>query len=129
MLPGAVGELPPRALGPEEPVGDPSAPVPAEARRVYDVREVIEALVDHGEALELRSGWARNMVTALARIDGRTVGVIANQPWRLGGVIDAGRGREGGPVRRRLRPLLDLRSWSWSTRPGSCPAAARRRPA
>ncbi|MET0824325.1 MAG: acyl-CoA carboxylase subunit beta [Solirubrobacterales bacterium] len=88
MLPGAVGELPPRALGPEEPVGDPSAPVPAEARRVYDVREVIEALVDHGEALELRSGWARNMVTALARIDGRTVGVLANQPWRLGGVID-----------------------------------------
>ncbi|MET0127300.1 MAG: carboxyl transferase domain-containing protein, partial [Solirubrobacterales bacterium] len=59
-----------------------------EARRVYDVREVIEALVDHGEALELRSGWARNMVTALARIDGRTVGVLANQPWRLGGVID-----------------------------------------
>ena len=56
MLPGAVGELPPRALGPEEPAGDPSAPVPAEARRVYDVREVIDALVDGGESLELALG-------------------------------------------------------------------------
>ena len=47
------------------------------------------AVVDSGESLELGGGWARNMVTSLARIDGRPVGVIANQPWRLGGVIDA----------------------------------------
>jgi acetyl-CoA carboxylase carboxyltransferase component len=39
--------------------------------------------------LEVSERWARNMVTALARIDGRPVGVIANQPWFLGGVIDA----------------------------------------
>ncbi len=68
---------------------DPAACVPAEARRVYDVREVIGELVDGGESLELGDDWARNMVTALARIDGRPVGVLANQPWRLGGVIDA----------------------------------------
>jgi acetyl-CoA carboxylase carboxyltransferase component len=68
---------------------DPSAFVPREARRVYDVRAVIEALVDDGRLLEVSERWARNMVTALARIDGRAIGVIANQPWRLGGVIDA----------------------------------------
>ncbi|HEY6779543.1 MAG TPA: carboxyl transferase domain-containing protein [Thermoleophilaceae bacterium] len=68
---------------------DPAVAVPDEARRVYDVRRVIEALVDRGELLEVSEKWARNMVTALARIDGRSVGVIANQPWHLGGVIDA----------------------------------------
>jgi acetyl-CoA carboxylase carboxyltransferase component len=50
---------------------------------------VIEALVDGGDMLEVSERWARNMVTALARIEGRPVGVIANQPWYLGGVIDA----------------------------------------
>jgi acetyl-CoA carboxylase carboxyltransferase component len=59
------------------------------ARKVYDVRGVIETLVDGGNLLEVSERWARNMVTALARIDGRPVGVIANQPWYLGGVIDA----------------------------------------
>ena len=68
---------------------DPAEVVPTSARKVYDVRGVIEALVDGGEMLEVSERWARNMVTALARIDGRPVGVIANQPWYLGGVIDA----------------------------------------
>jgi len=45
--------------------------------------------VDNGELLEVSPRWARNMVTAFCRIDGRAVGVIANQPWYLGGVIDA----------------------------------------
>ena len=63
--------------------------MPTDGRRVYDVRDVIESLVDGGDYLELSDRWARNMVTAMARIDGRPVGVIANQPRRLGGVIDA----------------------------------------
>src|SRR5581483_4965987 len=67
----------------------PDASVPAEARRVYDVREVAAALADGGELLELSPRWARNMVTALARIEGRPVGIVANQPRHLGGVIDA----------------------------------------
>jgi acetyl-CoA carboxylase carboxyltransferase component len=87
-LPDAVGERAPLAY-PAPSDADPSVPVPAEARRVYDVRDVIESLVDGGDYLELSERWARNMVTALARIDGRPVGVIANQPRRLGGVIDA----------------------------------------
>lgn len=72
-----------------EPAVDPAAAVPAEARKVYDVRGVIAALADGGETLELAPRWARNMVTALGRIDGRPVGFVANQPRVLGGVIDA----------------------------------------
>ena len=67
----------------------PGAAGPDEARKVYDVRDVVAAIVDGGQLLELSPRWAPNMVTALARIEGRPVGVIANQPRRLGGVIDA----------------------------------------
>jgi acetyl-CoA carboxylase carboxyltransferase component len=87
----------PQRAGDEPPIAppaavrrvDPSSVVPTSARKVYDVRGVIEAIVDDGAMLEVSDRWARNMVTALARIDGRPVGVIANQPWFLGGVIDA----------------------------------------
>ena len=50
---------------------------------------------------------ARNMVTGFARIDGRAVGVIANQPRHLGGVLDAGEVAEGSPVRRAMRRVRD----------------------
>jgi len=74
---------------------DPAAPVPAESRSVYDVRDVIGAVVDAGEMLEVSAGWARNLVTAFARIEGRPVGVIANQPRYLGGVLDAASSEKG----------------------------------
>ncbi len=74
---------------------DPSDPVPGDHRRVYDVREVIRALVDGGELLEVAAGWARNLVSGFARIDGRTVGVVANQPRYLGGIIDADAAQKG----------------------------------
>jgi acetyl-CoA carboxylase carboxyltransferase component len=74
---------------------DPSAPVPSETRRVYDVREVIRALVDGGEMLEVAAAWARNLVTGLARIEGRPIGVIANQPRYLAGIIDADASQKG----------------------------------
>jgi methylmalonyl-CoA decarboxylase subunit alpha len=88
-LPQSADEPPPRELPVAPPIGDPRAPVPAEARRVYDVRHVAGALVDGGRLLEVSERWARNMVTALCRVDGRPVGLIANQPHHLGGVIDA----------------------------------------
>lgn len=75
--------------------GDPGACVPSQARRVYDVREVIRRLTDAGELLEVAAGWARNLVTGLARIDGQVVGVIANQPRYLGGVLDAASSQKG----------------------------------
>lgn len=74
---------------------DPGACVPVQARRVYDVRNVIAAIVDEGKLLEVSAGWARNLVTGFARIDGRAVGVIANQPRYLGGVLDAASSQKG----------------------------------
>jgi acetyl-CoA carboxylase carboxyltransferase component len=89
FLPQRAGEDPPVGPPADGRRVDPSSVVPVSARKVYDVRGVIETLVDDGVMLEVSERWARNMVTALARIDGRPVGVIANQPWYLGGVIDA----------------------------------------
>jgi acetyl-CoA carboxylase carboxyltransferase component len=74
---------------------DPGTCVPSQARRVYDVRDVVRCLADDGELLEVSAGWARNLVTALVRIDGRAVGVVANQPRYLGGVLDAASSQKG----------------------------------
>ena len=63
--------------------------VPENRLRVYEVRGVIEAMFDVGSVLELRRGFGLGMVTALARIEGRAVGVIANDPAHLAGAIDS----------------------------------------
>jgi acetyl-CoA carboxylase carboxyltransferase component len=63
--------------------------IPAQRTRVYDMREVVRALVDDSSLLELRRDFAQGAVTALARVEGRSVGVIANVPAHLGGAIDA----------------------------------------
>jgi acetyl-CoA carboxylase carboxyltransferase component len=89
LLPSRFGGQPPIAPLAEAGDPEPGAPVPAEARKVYDVRAVAEALADDGRLLELSADWARNMVTALGRIEGRPVAFIANQPRRFGGVIDS----------------------------------------
>jgi acetyl-CoA carboxylase carboxyltransferase component len=67
----------------------PDASVPQSERRVYDVRDVVRTLVDGGRALELNARWARNVVTAFARLDGHAVGIVANQPKHLGGALNA----------------------------------------
>jgi acetyl-CoA carboxylase carboxyltransferase component len=88
-LPSAAGEGPPRgAVQPAE-IEDPGSVVPAEPRRAYDVRDALRGIVDAGSLQELCPRWARNVVTTLARIDGRPVGVVANQPHHLAGVLDA----------------------------------------
>jgi acetyl-CoA carboxylase carboxyltransferase component len=77
--------------------------VPANRREVYDVRALLEALVDQGTLLELRRAFAPGMVTALARVGGRAVGVLANDPTHLGGAIDA----DGADAAARLLQLCD----------------------
>ena len=62
--------------------------VPLEGKRGYDVREVIVRVVDAGDFLEVQSGYAPNIVVGFARITGRTVGIIANQPSAKAGVLD-----------------------------------------
>lgn len=62
--------------------------VPDNPRRAYDVRRVIRGIADVDSVMELRGGYGRAMVTALARLGGRPVGVIANQPMFLAGAMD-----------------------------------------
>jgi acetyl-CoA carboxylase carboxyltransferase component/acetyl/propionyl-CoA carboxylase alpha subunit len=63
--------------------------VPENRLRIYDVRKVIETIADTGSVLELRRGFGHGMVTALARIEGRPIGIIANNPAHLAGAIDS----------------------------------------
>lgn len=63
--------------------------VPENRKRVYAVRDAIEILADEGTTLELRPTFGRSIVTVLARIEGRTIGVMANDPAHLGGAIDS----------------------------------------
>ena len=88
-LPSAAGEPLPFAqpVGPE--IDDPGSVVPSESRRTYDVRDALGGIVDEGSLLELCPRWARNVVTTLARVEGRPVGIVANQPRYLAGVLDA----------------------------------------
>jgi acetyl-CoA carboxylase carboxyltransferase component len=88
-LPRHAGEAPPHELPAPPLPGDPGAAVPPESRRVYDVREVLGRLSDGGRLLELSPRFAANVVTAYGRVEGRPVGFVANQPRRLGGVLDA----------------------------------------
>jgi propionyl-CoA carboxylase beta chain len=84
-LPNSCWELPPMGIpaGPE-----PMPQLPASPRAVYDVRRVVCGIVDTASFMELQPQFARNLVTGFARIDGRPVGVVANQPQTLAGVLD-----------------------------------------
>jgi acetyl-CoA/propionyl-CoA carboxylase carboxyl transferase subunit len=68
---------------------DLAALLPESPKRAYDVHPLINGLLDNGSTQELHARWAPNITTALGRLGGRTVGVIANNPLRLGGCLDA----------------------------------------
>ena len=80
---------PPRTPGPVPDQSLLRGLVPERRKRTYDVRTVLDGLFDAGSVLELRRGFGAGMVTALARLDGRPLGVVANNPMHLGGAIDA----------------------------------------
>ncbi len=77
--------------------------IPEQRKRVYDVRRVVATLFDTGSVLELRRGFGPGMLTALARVDGRPLGVVANDPTHLGGAIDA----DGADKAARFLQLCD----------------------
>jgi propionyl-CoA carboxylase beta chain len=62
--------------------------VPDESSKSYDVREVIHRIVDANDFMEVHAQWAQNIVVGFARLAGRTVGIVANQPLVLAGVLD-----------------------------------------
>jgi acetyl-CoA carboxylase carboxyltransferase component len=77
--------------------------VPEIRRRVYDVRSVIDTLADTGSVLELRAGFGLGMITALARVEGRPLGIVANNPAHLAGAIDS----DGADKAARFLQLCD----------------------
>ena len=62
--------------------------LPDTNRKPYDMYEVIRRLVDDGDLLDVKGAWARTIITCLARMGGRPVGIVANQPKHLGGILD-----------------------------------------
>jgi acetyl-CoA carboxylase carboxyltransferase component len=63
--------------------------LPDRRRRAYKIRPVVETIADVGSVLELRRDFGRSIVTVLARIEGRSVGIVANDPYHLGGAVDS----------------------------------------
>jgi acetyl-CoA carboxylase carboxyltransferase component len=62
--------------------------VPENPRQAYDMHKIIKHVVDGGRTFEIKPKWARNVITALARVGGRPVGIVANNPMFYGGVLD-----------------------------------------
>lgn len=77
--------------------------IPEDRKRSYDVRDVIQRLFDTGSVLELRRDFGLGMVTAFARVEGRPVGVLANNPGHLAGAIDS----DGADKAARFLQLCD----------------------
>jgi propionyl-CoA carboxylase beta chain len=98
LLRRLVGYLPSNNLDPAPRVAsdDPSdrqdaeldALVPDAPNKPYDMKELVRRVFDDGELLEVHEGWARNIICAFARLDGRSVGIVAQQPMVLAGVLD-----------------------------------------
>ena len=97
-LPSSIDEEPPRwpTSDPlDRPTPEAGACVPTSPTGGYDVRDVIRSLVDDADFLELRERWAPNLVTAMATIGGRPVGIVANQPLAIAGTLDIASSQKG----------------------------------
>jgi acetyl-CoA carboxylase carboxyltransferase component len=97
-LPAHSDELPPVSDS-DDPSSRPTPElrevVPASSMGSYDVRRVISAVADDGAVLELRPLWAPQLVTALVRVAGQPVGVLANQPQAMAGTLDIAASQKG----------------------------------
>ena len=79
----------------DRPTPEAGALMPASATGSYDVRGVMRAIADDGVLLELRARWSPNLVTAFATVDGRPVGIVANQPVAIAGTLDIPASQKG----------------------------------
>jgi acetyl-CoA carboxylase carboxyltransferase component len=105
-LPSSIHELPP-VIASADPVDREEAwlddAVPRNPRRTFKIRPVVEALVDHDSLLELGAGFGRSLATALARLDGHPVAVVATDSTQLGGTMTA-------EAARKYETFVDLAS-------------------
>ncbi|HEU4379853.1 MAG TPA: acyl-CoA carboxylase subunit beta [Hyphomicrobiaceae bacterium] len=88
-----VPELP-TSDSPDRPEPSLDTLIPDNPNKPYDIKELILKVVDEGDFFEIQDQYARNIVTGFARMEGRTVGIIANQPMVLAGVLDADASRK-----------------------------------
>src|SRR3954464_5864429 len=91
FLPQKNLEPPPRVLPPDDPRrmdAELDSAVPDNPNKPYDMRNVIRLVVDDGEFFEIHEHWAKNIVCGFGRLDGYAVGIVANQPAQLAGVLD-----------------------------------------
>lgn len=92
-----------REQPPARPTSDPAdrkelsldSLIPANANKPYDMKELIEKVVDEGDFFELQPAYAKNIIIGLARMEGRPVGIVANQPMVLAGCLDIDSARKG----------------------------------
>jgi acetyl-CoA carboxylase carboxyltransferase component len=105
-LPTNVWQLPPRIQPDDDPGRCEEALlgiIPRDRRKIYKMRKLLEWIVDRGSLFEMTAGYGRSQITALARIDGRPVGIIANDPAIYGGSM----GAEGAQKVRRFVNLCE----------------------
>jgi acetyl-CoA carboxylase carboxyltransferase component len=92
FMPSHNGEAPPRRSAVADPIdrGDEELldVLPESNRKPYDMYEVIRRIVDDGVYFDLKPQWAKTIITCFARFGGRPVGIVANQPRQLGGILD-----------------------------------------
>jgi propionyl-CoA carboxylase beta subunit len=89
-----VPELPTRDAWDREEVSLDTL-IPNNPNTPYDIKELIHKVVDEGDFFEIQETFARNIVTGFARMEGRTIGIVANQPMFLAGVLDSDASRKG----------------------------------
>lgn len=70
--------------------------IPPESKKTYDMKKVIKSVVDDGHFLEVQEGWAKNMLIGFARLNGHSIGIVANQPPFLAGCLDINASIKGG---------------------------------
>jgi acetyl-CoA carboxylase carboxyltransferase component len=122
-LPTSCWEPPP-VRQPANP--EPMPGIPANHRTSYDVRKVIRGIADFGSFLELQPQFARNLVTGFARLHGRPIGVIANQPQALAGTLDISAAEKGARF-VRLCDAFGLPLVTLVDTPGFLPGRAQER--
>lgn len=105
-LPASVWEAPPTLPSPEnlaDPVQELASIIPRQRRRPYAVRPILDLVFDEGSVLEIGRGWGKSTVTALARLAGHPVAVLASDPMHWGGALTA----DGAEKLRRMVDLAD----------------------
>ena len=102
--------------------------IPDNPNKPYDMYEVIGAIIDNGEFLEIQKDYSKNIIIGFARFNGQSVGIVANQPKYLAGVLDSNASRKG-PFLRRLQYSYRIIGRRTGIPSGNRPGVQRRHPA